>query len=84
MACRDSGSARTAAEIAEDKFSLMPPEAGDIQVYEEEEASVPEIPENVRVHSTTMDGTICVAFDAVEGDIEGRGRQKAKHELACI
>ena len=71
VACRDSGTARLAAEIAEDKFSLMPPEAGDIQVFEEEEASVPEIPENVRVHSTTMDGTICVAFDAVEGDIEG-------------
>lgn len=32
---------------------------------------MPEIPENCRVHSTTIDGTICVAFDAVEGDVDG-------------
>ena len=71
VACRDTGAPRCAAEIAEDKFSMMPPEAGDIQVYEEEEPAVPEIPENVRVHSTTLDGTICVAFDAVEGEVDG-------------
>ena len=71
IACRDSGSPRLPEEIAEDKFSLMPPEAGDIQVYEDDEVAVPEIPENCRVHSTTMDGTICVAFDAVEGEVDG-------------
>lgn len=71
IACRDSGSPRLAEEIAEDKFSLMPPEAGDIQVYEDDEVAVPEIPENCRVHSTSMDGTICVAFDAVEGECDG-------------
>ena len=32
VACRDTGMPRTDAEIAEDKFSLMPPEAGDIHV----------------------------------------------------
>ena len=41
-----------------------------IKVYEDDEVAVPEIPENCRVHSTTMDGTICVSFDAVEGVYE--------------